>query len=123
MASGKSSRSNSSQTETAAATGAYPSAGGYETPAPHTHHDAASEGRSVTNKPKRRKNRHRKRRNRRQSFLAPEESHNGAAASGADADAMIAGDQPYSRPSLPFYNLGRDLSSTSLESEALLDHR
>ncbi|KAH1498037.1 hypothetical protein LV164_002857 [Aspergillus fumigatus] len=123
MASGKSSRSNSSQTETAAATGAYPSAGGYETPAPHTHHDAASEGRPVTNKPKRRKNRHRKRRNRRQSFLAPEESHNAAAASGADADAMIAGDQPYSRPALPFYNLGRDLSSTSLESEVLLDHR
>ncbi|KAF4157927.1 hypothetical protein CNMCM8927_003173 [Aspergillus lentulus] len=123
MASGRSPRSNGPQTETAAATGAYRSSGGYETPAPQTHHDTASEGRPATNKPKRRKNRHRKRRNRRQSFLTPEESHNAAAVSGADAEAMIAGDQPDSRPAFPFYNLGRDLSSTSLESEALLDHR
>jgi magnesium transporter len=123
MPSGKSSRSNGPQTESAAATGGYRSSGGYETSAPQTHHDTASEGRPATNKPKRRKNRHRKRRNRRQSFITPEESHNAAAVSGADAEAMISGDQAHSRPALPFYNLGRDLSSTSLESEALLDHR
>ncbi|KAF7184121.1 hypothetical protein CNMCM7691_004680 [Aspergillus felis] len=119
MPSVKSSRSNGPQTEMAATTGAY---GAYETSAPQTHQDTASEGRPATNKPKRRKNRHRKRRNRRQSFLAPEESHTATAVSGAE-EAMIAGDQPHSRPALPFYNLGRDLSSTSLESEALLDHR
>ncbi|GFF51263.1 putative metal ion transporter C17A12.14 [Aspergillus udagawae] len=123
MPSVKSSRSNGPETEMAAATGAYRSSGGYETSAPQTHHDTASEGRPATNKPKRRKNRHRKRRNRRQSFLAPEESHTATAVSGAEAEAMIAGDQPHSPPPLPFYNLGRDLSSTSLESEALLDHR
>ena len=81
---------------------------------------------------KRRKNRNRKRRHRRESFLAPEESHSpapvSATAPAADAVASAsvgAADQSKSksRARLPFYQLGRDLSDTSLESEALLDHR
>ncbi|KAK1141465.1 CorA metal ion transporter [Aspergillus melleus] len=75
---------------------------------------------------KRKKNRHRKRRNRRQSFLGPEESSSAvASASVPDTEGLapMATDQTKSRAALPFYKLGRDLSSTSLESEALLDHR
>ena len=75
---------------------------------------------------KRKKNRHRKRRNRRQSFLGPEESSSVvASASVPDTEGLapMATDQTKSRAALPFYKLGRDLSSTSLESEALLDHR
>lgn len=81
---------------------------------------------------KRRKNRNRKRRHRRESFLAPEESPSpapvSATAPAADAVASAsvgAADQSKSksRARLPLYRLGRDLSDTSLESEALLDHR
>ncbi|PLB47072.1 putative cora family metal ion transporter [Aspergillus steynii IBT 23096] len=75
---------------------------------------------------KRKKNRHRKRRNRRQSFLGPEESPSVVAPASVpetEGLAPMATDQTKSRAALPFYKLGRDLSSTSLESEALLDHR
>lgn len=69
-------------------------------------------------KPKK-KNRNRKRRNRRQSFIASEDS-------GPIAPELLGGrtrtnpDQIQERT--PFYR-GRNLSNTSLESEALLDHR
>lgn len=75
---------------------------------------------------KKKKNRHRKRRNRRQSFLGPEESPSVVAPASVpetEGLAPMATDQTKSRAALPFYKLGRDLSSTSLESEALLDHR
>lgn len=83
---------------------------------------------------KRKKNRsNRKRRHRRQSFLTAEESESQsqqfkpATAPAADSVASVAqsaaNDQSKSRARLPFYGLGRDLSDTSLESEALLDHR
>lgn len=75
---------------------------------------------------KKKKNRHRKRRNRRQSFIGPEESPSVVAPASvpeAEGLAPMATDQTKSRAALPFYKLGRDLSSTSLESEALLDHR
>lgn len=69
-------------------------------------------------KPKK-KNRNRKRRNRRQSFIASEDS-------GPIVSELLGGlsrtnpDQIQGRA--PFYR-GRNLSNTSLESEALLDHR
>lgn len=69
-------------------------------------------------KPKK-KNRNRKRRNRRQSFIASEDS-------GPIVSELSGGlsrtnpDQIQER--VPFYR-GRNLSNTSLESEALLDHR
>lgn len=69
-------------------------------------------------KPKK-KNRNRKRRNRRQSFIASEDS-------GPILSELSGGltrtnpDQIQER--VPFYR-GRNLSNTSLESEALLDHR
>ncbi|OJJ50488.1 hypothetical protein ASPZODRAFT_85850 [Penicilliopsis zonata CBS 506.65] len=72
-----------------------------------------------TTSKKKRKHRNRKRRNRRPSFLAADESDSRpvvAAASGADA-------APETRSEQTFYRLGQALSSTSLESEALLDHR
>lgn len=82
---------------------------------------------------KRKKNRNnRKRRHRRHSFLTAEESESqsqqfkSATAPAAESVAKAqsaANDQSESRARLPFYGLGRDLSDTSLESEALLDHR
>ncbi|PKY05283.1 cora-domain-containing protein [Aspergillus campestris IBT 28561] len=75
---------------------------------------------------KRKKNRNRKRRNRRQSFLAAEGSHTGAAAGSVPEPEpldIMAADQPKPQAARPFYKLSADLSSTSLESEALLDHR
>lgn len=78
--------------------------------------------------PKRKKNRHRKRRNRHQSFLPPgredphERSGTAAGAGGAARDST-AGDRPRSKDNSSFYKLGRDLSSTSLDSDVLLDHR
>jgi magnesium transporter len=75
---------------------------------------------------KRKKNRNRKRRNRHQSFILPcrEESHDSPAEI-SDApgvrDSMEA-DRPSSRDK-SFFKLGRNLSNTSLESDALLDHR
>ncbi|KAJ5788162.1 hypothetical protein N7457_003152, partial [Penicillium paradoxum] len=77
--------------------------------------------------PKRKKNRNRKRRNRHQSFIPPsrEESHDlpgEDSGAGGVRDPMEA-DRPTSRDTPSFFKLGRNLSNTSLESDALLDHR
>lgn len=76
---------------------------------------------------KRKKNRHRKRRNRRHSFIATEDPPFGPppAVPAPDATTVsnLAGDRPKPEVAQPFYKLRRDPSSTSLESEALLDHR
>ncbi|KAG2411764.1 hypothetical protein HFD88_009320 [Aspergillus terreus] len=74
---------------------------------------------------KRKKKRQRKRHNRRPSFLSAEDPESGAPRrpSIAEPGDMMAASQTKSQSALPFYKLGRDLSSTSLESEALLDHR
>lgn len=77
---------------------------------------------------KRRKNRNRKRRNRQESFLTPskEEPHDRPASgsgTGGMRDSMEA-DRPTSNDnSSSYFKLGRNLSNTSLESDALLDHR
>ncbi|KAJ5824483.1 Mg2+ transporter protein CorA-like/Zinc transport protein ZntB [Penicillium robsamsonii] len=76
---------------------------------------------------KRKKNRNRKRRNRHQSFIPPrrEESHDSPGeilSAGGVRDSMEA-DRPISRDNPSFFKLGRNLSNTSLESDALLDHR
>lgn len=94
-----------------------------EAPAPD---DGGGPGRA-SKAGKRRKNRHRKRRNRHQSFITPgpEGSHDrseGPSGTGGARESMGA-DRPTSKDNPSFFNLGRDLSSTSLESDALLDHR
>ncbi|CAI7640495.1 unnamed protein product [Penicillium glandicola] len=98
------------------------------TPASETRFEPPAD--SAAGKPykssKRKKNRNRKRRNRHQSFIPPsrEESHDipgETSGAGGVRDSMEA-DRPTSRDNL-FFNLGRNLSSTSLESDALLDHR
>ncbi|KAE8353069.1 hypothetical protein BDV28DRAFT_115228 [Aspergillus coremiiformis] len=98
----------------------------YDTVAPETTQEPQADNKSNTGKPtKQKKNRHRKRRNRRQSFINAEDPHPGPPITpGPNAEdlAMMA-DQNKSRGALPFYKLRRGLSSTSLESEALLDHR
>jgi magnesium transporter len=74
---------------------------------------------------KRKKNRNRKRRNRHQSFLTPsrEEAHDSAEEhSGAGVRDSMEADRPTSRDT-SFFKFGRNLSNTSLESDALLDHR
>ena len=93
-----------------------------ETPAPEN---------AVLAKPsktsKRKKNRHRKRRNRQQSFLTPaaEESHerSGSSAIVDHGRKSMEGDRPRSKDGPSYFNLGRNLSNTSMESDALLDHR
>jgi magnesium transporter len=69
---------------------------------------------------KKRKNRHRRRRNRRQSFLAADEDN--PAPVKADRPSEL-GPSTQERPQRPVFYRGRNLSNTSLESEALLDHR
>lgn len=75
---------------------------------------------------KRKKNRNRKRRKRHPSFIPTtrEEAHDSPGET-SDArgvrDSMEA-DRPTSRDK-SFFNLGPNLSNTSLESDALLDHR
>jgi magnesium transporter len=63
-----------------------------------------------------------KRRNRRQSFAASADMGHGDDTEGRPSLADIAG-HGNSRGSTSFYGLSRNLSNTSLESEALLDHR
>ncbi|RAL02237.1 cora-domain-containing protein [Aspergillus ibericus CBS 121593] len=101
---------------------------GYETPGSDRKQDDGAGSRSGTIKSaKRKKPRHRKRRHRRQSFLGGAEDPHPAASHASIPDAensgMMAEDQTKPQAALPFYKLGRGLSSTSLESEALLDHR
>lgn len=87
--------------------------------------DAPASGQDGSKKPaKRRKHRNRKRRNRRPSFLvtppAPAESQDPEA--GANGQ-QTSSEHPVSKPSLTPYKLGGNLSTTSLESDTLLDHR
>lgn len=94
-----------------------------EAPAPD---DSGGPGRA-SKAGKRRKNRHRKRRNRHQSFITPgpEDSHDqaeGPSGTGGARESM-GGDRPTSKDKPSYFNLNRNLSSTSLESDALLDHR
>jgi magnesium transporter len=90
-------------------------------------HPAGSGAGKPSKSSKRKKNRNRKRRNRHQSFLTPsrEETHDSAeehsGASGGVRDSMEA-DRPAPRDT-SFFKLGSNLSNTSLESDALLDHR
>lgn len=75
---------------------------------------------------RRRRNRNRKRSDRRQSFimLGPEDSHNqsgGLTGTGGAREATEGG-RPTPDKS-PFFKLGRSPSNTSLDSDALLDHR
>ncbi|KAL5047198.1 hypothetical protein BDW71DRAFT_180467 [Aspergillus fruticulosus] len=76
-------------------------------------------------KHKGKKNRNRKRRNRRPSFLAPEDSQPNAPPTIPESEGLntVAENQARARGSTPFYNSGGNLSNTSLESDALLDHR
>lgn len=89
--------------------------------------ETAQRGQTAAGNPgKRKKKRNRRPRNRRPSFLAPEGSELGPA-TGPIPDVTsapnVAAHRSEPEPPLPFYKLKRDLSSTSLESEALLDHR
>lgn len=81
-------------------------------------------GKSKANK---RKNRRRKPRNRKQSFLPPaaEPPHERQGSSSAvdGTRESMDGDRPNSKDGTSFFKLGRNLSNTSLESDALLDHR
>lgn len=76
---------------------------------------------------KRKKNRNRKRRNRQESFLtpAPEEAHDrsGTVSGTGGARESMEDDRPMSEDNQSYFTLRRKLSSTSLESDALLDHR
>lgn len=77
---------------------------------------------------KRKKNRNRKRRNRQESFLttpAKEDSHDRPASGSGSGVARnsMDNDRPTSKDAPSFFKLGRNLSNTSLESDALLDHR
>jgi magnesium transporter len=76
---------------------------------------------------KRKKNRNRKRRNRQESFLtpAPEEAHDisGTVSGTGGARESMEDDRPTSKDNQSYFTLRRKLSSTSIESDALLDHR
>ncbi|OKP15120.1 hypothetical protein PENSUB_2162 [Penicillium subrubescens] len=76
---------------------------------------------------KRKKNRNRKRRNRQESFLtpAPEEAHDraGTVTGTGGARESMKEDRPTSKDNQSYFTLRRKLSSTSIESDALLDHR
>lgn len=91
-----------------------------ETPAPDQDAGKSSKG------SKRKKHRQRKRRNRQQSFLTPahEEAHARPDSTGESATReSMEGDRPSSKENSLFFNLGRNLSNTSIDSDALLDHR
>ncbi|KAJ5674945.1 uncharacterized protein N7477_004879 [Penicillium maclennaniae] len=77
---------------------------------------------------KRKKNRNRKRRNRQESFLTPgrEDSHDrsGTRTTGTGgAQDSMEGEPPTAKDRSSFFKLGSNLSNTSIESDALLDHR
>lgn len=76
-------------------------------------------------KHKRRRNRNKKRRNRRPSFLVSEDSQANAPPTIPETETLntMAEDSARARASAPFYKVGSNLSNTSMESEALLDHR
>lgn len=90
--------------------------------------DAAPTDQSEQPAASRRKRTHRggkKKRNRRQSFAAPSDTTTTADPARSNHDLLDVPTSSTARP--PFYRLGqsggRNLSSTSLDSEALLDHR
>lgn len=101
---------------------ATPSGTRLKTPAP----DNGSAGKPSKSS-KRRKNRNRKRRNRQESFLTPgpEEAHDrsGTVSGTGGARESMEGDRPTSKDNQSYFTLRRTLSSTSIESDALLDHR
>jgi magnesium transporter len=76
---------------------------------------------------KRKKNRNRKRRNRQESFLTPgrEDSHDrsGTPTGTGGAKDSMEGELPTPKDRPSFFKLGSNLSNTSIESDALLDHR
>ncbi|KAL4962609.1 magnesium transporter CorA family protein [Aspergillus stella-maris] len=82
-------------------------------------------GTTSGSKKKRKKNRNRKHRNRRPSFLASEDSNVNAPPTVPEAEPLntMAENRARARGAAPFYKVGGNLSNTSLESEALLDHR
>ncbi|KAJ5668901.1 hypothetical protein N7462_009971 [Penicillium macrosclerotiorum] len=94
-----------------------------ETPAPD---NAAAVGKS-SKASKRKKNRNRKRRNRQQSFITPDlepvNDRPGTSPGTGGARDPMEGDLSTVKENPPFFKLGRNLSNTSLESDALLDHR
>lgn len=94
-------------------------------PGPSPAGGIAQGGGSGNSKPasKRKRHRNRKRRNRRQSFLGAGEPHSrpDLVEDPVIEEKRTVESRGTRTPSL--YKLGRDLSSTSLESEALLDHR
>ncbi|KAL4870019.1 hypothetical protein BDV12DRAFT_166890 [Aspergillus spectabilis] len=96
-------------------------ASGLDNPSAQTRqdHDTGSK------KPKRKRNRNRKRRNRRPSFLVSEDSQPNPPPTIPETESLstMARDHNRHRGSKLFYNIGGNLSNTSLESEALLDHR
>lgn len=75
--------------------------------------------RSTTTTKSKKKNRNRKRRNRRQSFVASED----AGPTADDNNGGLVRTNPEQGPERVSFYRGRNLSNTSLESEALLDHR
>lgn len=96
-----------------------------ETPAPDN--GTAAKPSKPSNSSKRKKNRHRKRRKRQESFLTPslEETHerSGALSGTGGGRESMEGDRPTTSDNQSYFQLHRNLSSTSLESDALLDHR
>ncbi|KAF9885293.1 hypothetical protein FE257_013094 [Aspergillus nanangensis] len=90
-----------------------------ETMSPNTRGDGKSTPKKSA---KRKKNRQRKRRNRRPSFLSTDDP-NGRPSIPEEPEDLMAAEQTAAPSTLPFYKLNRGLSTTSLESEALLDHR
>lgn len=74
-----------------------------------------------------RKKKNKRPRNRQQAVFAStqETSHDRPATSSGTGDARdsMEGDRPLSKEGPPFYKLGNNLSQTSIESDALLDHR
>ncbi|KAJ6172369.1 hypothetical protein N7470_001436 [Penicillium chermesinum] len=77
---------------------------------------------------KRKKKNKRRPRNRQQAVFTSAEnltSHERPATSSGTGDArdVMEGDRPLSKDKPPFYKLGNNLSNTSIESDALLDHR
>ncbi|KAJ5591677.1 uncharacterized protein N7459_002046, partial [Penicillium hispanicum] len=115
-------------------TGNGPMSGPHQQPAPATSTGTRLETPAPDNGPgksskasRRKKNRHRKRRNRQESFLTPtaEVSHDrpGSSAGTSGARESMEGDRPTSKDNPSYFNLSRNLSNTSIESDALLDHR
>ena len=92
-----------------------------QTPAPD------SGVRNPSRNQKRKKKNKRRPRNRQQAVFTPtqENSHEPPSTSSGTGDAKdpMEGDRPLTKDNPPFYKFGNNLSNTSIESDALLDHR